>query len=143
MKKVLIFVMASIVAVAFLGCKKSGEYADLKEYLNEVIKINEEYVSSLEKANSAKDVAEALTDMGNKMEKIAKDGEAIKKKYSDMGKIRKDAPAEIKDELERLEQVAQKLLTVSMKTMKYMMDPEVMKASQEMAKKIGGRDIFR
>ena len=50
MKKILIFAMASLVAVAFLGCKKSGEYADLKEYLNEVIKINEEYVSALEKA---------------------------------------------------------------------------------------------
>jgi len=60
-----------------------------------------------------------------------------------MGKIRKDAPAEIKDELERLEQVAQKLLTVSMKTMKYMMDPEVMKASQEMAKKVGQTGVMK
>jgi hypothetical protein len=143
MKKILTLAMASIIAIAFSGCNKGGEYADLKEYLSDVIKINEEYVSSLEKANSAKDVAEALTEMGNKMEKIAKDGEAIKKKYADMSKIRKDPPAQIKDELEKLEQVAQRLLTVSMKTMKYMMDPEVMKASQEMAKKMGGSNIFK
>ncbi len=143
MKKILTVTIASILALALFACKKSGEYADLKEYLGDVIKINEEYVSALEKANSAKDVAEALTEMGNKMEKIGKDGEAVKKKYSDMSTIRKDPPAEIKDELEKLEQVAQRLLTVSMKTMKYMMDPEVMKASQEMAKKMGGSNIFK
>jgi hypothetical protein len=143
MKKVLTIAVVSIVAIAIFGCKKSGEYADLKEYLSEVIKINEEYVSTLEKANSAKDVAEALTEMGNKMEKISKNGEAIKKKYSDMSKIRKDPPAEIKEEFDKFDQVAQRLLTVSMKTMKYMMDPEVMKASQEMAKKMGGPTIFK
>jgi Zn-dependent M32 family carboxypeptidase len=143
MKKILTIALVSVCAITFFGCKKKGEYADLKEYLSDVIKINEEYVTALEKANNAKDVAEALTDMGNKMEKITKNGEEIKKKYSDMSKIRKDPPAEIKEELDKLEQVAQRLLTVSMKTMKYMMDPEVMKASQEMAKKMGGSNVFK
>ena len=141
MKKILTIAMVSVFAIMFFGCKKSGEYADLKEYLNDVIKINEEYVSALEKANSAKDVAEALTDMGNKMEKIAKEGETLKTKYPDMNKVRKD-PA-LKDEFEKLSQVSQRLLTVSMKTMKYMMYPEVMKASQEMARKMGGSNIFK
>jgi hypothetical protein len=141
MKKILTIALVSVCAITFFGCKKKGEYADLKEYLSDVIKINEEYVTALEKANNAKDVAEALTDMGNKMEKIAKEGETLKTKYPDMNKVRKD-PA-LKDDFEKLSQVAQRLLTVSMKTMKYMMDPEVMKASQEMAKKMGGSNVFK
>jgi len=142
-KKILTITLAAAFAVAFFGCKKSGQYADLKEYLNDFINFQEEYVSALEKANSAKDVAEAMTEMGNKMEKIAKKGESLKTRYPDLNKMRKEPPAEIKDELEKLTKVTQRWLTVSMKNMKYMMDPEVLKASQEMARKMGGTNIFK
>ena len=142
-KKILTITLAAVFAVAFFGCKKSGQYADLKEYLNDFINFQEEYVSALEKANSAKDVAEAMKDMGDKMEKIAKKGEALKAKYPDLNKMKKEPPAEIKDEIEKLTQVTQRWLTVSMKNMKYMMDPEVLKASQEMARKMGSTNIVK
>ena len=143
MKKALIITVAALVAAAWCGCTKSGEYADLKAYLNKVITINEEYVSALEKANSAQDVADAMTGLGNKMEGMAKEGAAIRKKYSDMNRLRKDPPPEIKEELHKLEQLARRLLEVSMKTMQYMTDPAVKEASREMTRKMVGANIVK
>lgn len=136
--------IASVFALISLGCKPAGKYGDLKEYMNDVIKANEAYISSLEKSNSAKEVAEAITDLGNKMEKLSKKGEEIEKKYPELKTMdKKNPPKELKEEFEKFEQMAQKLLTVSMKMMKYMMDPEVMKASQEMAKKMGKSNVVK
>jgi Zn-dependent M32 family carboxypeptidase len=120
------------------GCKPSGKYGELKEYMNEIIKANEQYISALEKSNSAADVVEAITEHGDTMEKLAKKGAEIEKKYPDLQSMdKKNRPKELKEEFDKLEQIMQKRLTVSMKMMKYMMDPEVMKASQEAAKKMG------
>jgi ribonucleotide reductase alpha subunit len=144
MKKIIALSVASVFMLISFGCKPSGKYGELKEYMNDVIKANEEYITSLEKAGSAKDVAEAITELGNKMEKLTKKGEEIEKKFPELKSMdKKNPPKELKEEFEKLEQMAQKLLTVSMKMMKYMMDPEVMKASQEMAKKMGKSGVIK
>jgi len=144
MKKVMAISIAFIFAIISVGCKQSGKYGELKEYMNDVIDANEEYISDLDKSNSAKDVAEAITDLGNKMEKLAKRGEEIEKKYPELKTMdKKNPPKELKEEFDKMEQMTQKLLTVSMKMMKYMMDPEVMKASQEMAKKMGKSSVVK
>jgi Tfp pilus assembly protein PilP len=143
-KKIVAITILSIFTVISIGCKQSGKYGDLKEYMNDVIKTNEKYISDLDKANSAKDVAEAITNLGDKMEKLSKRGEEIEKQYPELKTMdKKNPPKELKEEFDKLEQMTQKLLTVSMKMMKYMMDPEVMKASQEMAKKMGKSSVVK
>jgi hypothetical protein len=126
-----------ITALIGLNCKPAGKYADFKEYLDDSIKAEEEYISALERANSAKEVADAITALGNKMEKLAPRADILKKKYPDLRITdKKKLPAELKEEFERIDSMSQRLLTVSMKMMKYMMDSDVMKANQELAKKM-------
>jgi methyltransferase-like protein len=106
--------------------------------MNDVIGANEQYITALEKSNSTKDVMDAMIEHGNKMETLAAKGEKIEKKYPELKLMdKKKLPVELKEESDKLEQTVQKRLTVSMKMMKYMMAPEVMKASQEMTKKMG------
>ena len=144
MKKILALAVVAVFALVSFACKPAGKYGDLKEYLNDVIKANEDYITALEKSSSAKEVAEAITEMGDKLEKLVKRGEEIEKKYPEMKAWdKKNPPAEVKEEFEKMEAMSQKLLTVSMKMMKYMMDPEVMKASQEMAKKVGQTGVMK
>lgn len=143
MKEIMVVTCSVLLALAGFGCKASGKYADYKDYMSDIIAANEDYISALEKSNSPKEVAEAITELGNKMEKITEAGESLQKKHPEMKAIdRKNPPVELKEEFERFDQMTQRLLTVSMKKMKYMMDPEVMKASQEMAKKVGKSGIF-
>jgi hypothetical protein len=125
------------VALVNFSCKPAGKYADLKEYLNDSLKAEEDYIAALERANSAKEVAEAITALGNKMEKLAPRADILKKKYPELKTLdRKNLPVELKEEIEKLENMNQQWLTVSMKMMKYLMDSEVMKANQELAKKV-------
>ncbi|MBN2159244.1 MAG: hypothetical protein JW807_07600 [Spirochaetes bacterium] len=143
MKKMLAMASAVFVALVSFTCRPSGKYADYSEYMSDVIEANEDYISALEKANSPKEVAEAITELGDKMETITKVRENIEKKYPEIKTIdRKNPPSELKKDFDRLDEMTQKLLTVYMKKMKYMMDPEVMKASQEMAKKSGNSGLF-
>lgn len=144
MKKIMTLTIAAVFALAGFGCKPAGKYGDLKEYMNDVINVNEDYIKALEKSSSAKEVAEAITELGDKMESLAKKGREIEKKYPELKTWdKKNPPSELKEEFEKLDQMGQKLLTVSMKMMKYMMDPEVMKASQEMAKKMGKPGVMK
>lgn len=143
LKKILMITVASMVAAGTFGCKPAGKYADLKDYLNESIKANEDYIAALEKANSPKEVAEAITELGNKTEKLGSRTEELSRKYPELKSMGKTPPAELKDEFERLEKMTQRLLNVSMKMMKYMMDPEVMKATQEMARKSSRSSVFK
>jgi hypothetical protein len=135
------------IAVTCFGCKPEGKYADLKEYLNESINAEKEYISDLEKANSAKEVAEAIADWGNKMEKLALRADKLKKKYSELHELknmdRRSLPPELRDEFETIDKLSQNLLTVSMKKMKFMMDAEVMRATQDMMEKSGKANLFK
>jgi arsenate reductase-like glutaredoxin family protein len=136
--------IASVFAIVSTGCKHSGKYGDLKEYMNDVRETYEGYISDLEKSNSAKEVAEAITEFGDNMEKLVKRGEELEKRYPDWKvKYKENPPKELKEEFEKHDQMIQRYLTVSMKMMKYMMDPEVMKASQEMAKKMGRSSLMK
>ncbi len=138
MKHSILAAGAILFAIAAAGCTKAGKYDELKSYMNEVITANEEYVTSLEKARNAKEVAEAITALGNRMGELNERSREIEKKYPELksDEIKKNPPKELREEFARLEKMAQRLLTASMKMMKYMDDPAVMKASREMDMKM-------
>lgn len=129
---------AFLFALAAAGCTKAGKYDELKEYMHEVITVNEEYVTSLEKAQSAREVADAITTLGNRMGALNERSREIEKKYPELksDQMKKNPPKELREEFARLEKMAQRLLTASMKMMKYIDDPAVMKASREMERKM-------
>ncbi len=135
-KKIIAIFVLIFVTVGF-SCRPAGKYADFKEYLNDLIKAQEDYISALERANSAKEVADAITALSDRMDKLAPRFNTLKKKYPDINIADKTKrPAELSEEFERIDGMGQRLLTVTMKMMKYMMDPDVMKANQELSRKL-------
>ncbi|MBN2080075.1 MAG: hypothetical protein JW838_13995 [Spirochaetes bacterium] len=130
--------VAFFFAIAASGCKQAGKYDELKEYMHDVITANEEYVTSLEKAQSAREVADAITALGNRMGALNKRSREIEKKYPELKSdaMKKEPPKELREEFARMEKMAQRLLAASMKMMKYIDDPAVIKASREMESKL-------
>lgn len=136
--------MATIAIIG--GCRGGGggKYGDIKTHLSEVITVNESYVNALEKSNSAKDVALAISDLTGKMEKLTRQQADLEKTYPELKTIdRNNPPVELKEEYERLNALGERKITASIKIMKYMIDPEVMKASQELARKTGESNISK
>jgi hypothetical protein len=132
-----LLIILSISVIFFAGCKSSGsKYSDLKILLQDVIKANEEYVGTLEKATTAKDVAEAINKLGGLVEKYAARADEIEKRHPELKDIdKKNPPSELKDEYDKLNQLEERRVKVSIKMMVYMKDPEVLKAIQDLVKK--------
>jgi len=131
-KKILI--VAVLCLFVTIGCK-SGKYGDIKEFVNETIQVQNQYVESIKNAGSAADVAKAINAYADGLVDISRKGETLQKKYPELEKG--ETPAELKEDFAKLEKSASMMASKTMPVMqKYIMNPAVMKASMEMSKKM-------
>lgn len=132
--------LAIIAAIALLfgaGCK-SGKYSDINDALNDLIKIQDAYVTAIQGAQNAGDVAKAINSYADSFMKIKPRIESFEQKYPEL-KVSKEPPEELKENFERLQKSAEKLATASMSMLKYLEAPEVQKAIERL-KELSKRD---
>ncbi len=108
------------------GCGQH-KYSDAKQANEQYINLAETYVADLDKAGDAKDVARAMNQFANGMEKLLPKMKKIAEKYPEL-KDKNATPPELKDLDSRSQTVATKMGSAMMKIMPYMDDPEVQKA---------------
>ncbi|HPD77430.1 MAG TPA: hypothetical protein PLH88_03305 [Spirochaetota bacterium] len=143
MKKLLV---GSLVGFLFLfGCGGAGKYGDIKAFINDVIKTQEEFLTSIEKANSADEMVVTINTFSEKILKLAQQSNEIKKRYPDFEKWDKEPPAELKADIERLDAQAEKFgqIFLSEKIQKFYGDPKVQKALLDMSKKMEDEKFFK
>lgn len=144
MKKILSIV--SIATLAFLiSCGGGGKYSDIKGFINDVIKTQEEFLGSVEKAGSADDIVSAVNTFGDSIIKLGEQSLELKKKYPDSDKWDKEPPAELKGEFDRLNAQTAKFEKVFLNDniKKFLMDPKVQKAFMDMGKKMENAKFFQ
>ena len=127
-------------AVALLfgaGCK-GGKYSDINDALNDLIKIQDAYVTAIQSAQGAGDVAKAINSYADSFIKIKPRIESFEQKYPEL-KLSKEPPEELKENFDRLQKSAEKLATASMAMLKYLEAPEVQKAIERL-KDLSKRD---
>ena len=114
----------------FNGCG-GKKYADAEEVLEEYTSIMNEFISELDKAGNAKDVAKAINNYADGMERLMPDMKKMEEKYPELSDS--DNPPEELMELQKKTQAsAQKFVGSMMKIAPYMNDPEVQKAQERM-----------
>jgi predicted transcriptional regulator len=86
----------------------------------------------MEKAESAQEVAAALNAYAAEQKELVPAMMELQKKYPEL-MAQKEAPAELKAETEKLQQIGQRIMAASMKAMKYMQDPVVQEAQKKLA----------
>jgi|GEM_PF-517107 len=127
------------------GGSSSGKYGDIKNFLADVVKSQNSYVSAVKNAGSPDDVVKALNAFGEDMVKFATKGQELEKKYPGLKKWGKKPPAELESAFKKLEENS-KTVGAAMsdpKIRKFMMDPKVMKAAMEMGKKLQNSNVFK
>jgi len=129
MKKHLVMFTA-LVLLFGAGCK-SGKYSDINDALNDLIKIQEAYITAIQNAQNAGDVAKAINSYADNFIKIKPRIESFEQKYPEL-KLSKEPPEELKENFERLQKSAEKLATASMSMLKYLEAPEVQKAIERL-----------
>lgn len=137
--------VSALMLVSFISCSKGGKYGDIKTFINDVITTQEDFLGAVEKAGSADDVVNAVNTFGDKIIKLAEQSIELKKKYPDADKWDTEAPAELKEEFDRLNAQSAKFekVFISENIRKYMMDPKVQKAFLDMGKKMENAKFFQ
>jgi len=144
MKKVVGFLTIAALAF-FISCGGAGKYGDVKEFINDVIETQSEFLGSIEKAGSADDIVSAVDTFGDKIIKLADKSIELKKKYPDSEKWDKEPPVELKEDFDKLNAQSEKFQKAFMNAAiaKYMRDPKVQKAFIDMGKKMEKAKFFQ
>jgi len=121
--------MIGFLVVAFVVSGCAGKYADVKKVNGRFVKATEAYVSDLEDAGSAKDVARAMNSYADEMEDIWPQMKKLNEKYPEL-KDQKNPPKELAESQKQAEATGMKMAATFMKIMPYMNDPAVRKAQE-------------
>ena len=133
MKKMTLILFLSLFTMSFLIIGCGGKYSDVNKMNEEYIALMENYIADLDKADNAKDAAKAMNRFADGMENLWPRMQKLSEKYPELKDNKSTPPEELKEAQERAEAVGQKMVGSMMKTMPYVMDPEVQKAQQRIA----------
>ncbi|ABW68668.1 hypothetical protein [Desulfosudis oleivorans] len=126
-------VFLCVLSLVLLTVACGGKYSDIISVNKQFAKVMETYVTALEKAESAKDVAAAINRFADGMESLAPEMKAINKKYPEL-RGDGDLPEELEQSRKETEAVSQRYAESFMKMMPYMADPDVQAAQMRLSK---------
>lgn len=120
-------VALSVFTIFFVAGCGGAKYGDYKDVMNSQIDAMEKFVSSVEKAGSGKEIADALNAYADDMKQIMPRLNDLIRKYPEI--MGGEPPAELKDLLDKSGEASKKFARAMVKvSMKYARDPEVGKA---------------
>lgn len=120
--------------VLVLGACSSDKYNDARELFRDQAQVAEDYVTGLEEADSADDVADVIDKYTDDIVNIAPRIKAFHEKHPDMAGFFSGSavPDELKEESERFKTAMGKVQGAAMNLMKYMNEPQVRAAFERM-----------
>ncbi|MCD4655565.1 hypothetical protein K8T06_16715 [bacterium] len=131
MKKTTQILFLSLLTISFLIIGCGGKYSDAEKIYGEYVVAIEKYVTNLEKADNAKEVAKAVNKFADDMEDLMPRMKKLSEKYPEL-KDTSNPPEELKETQARADEMGMKMAGSMMKMMPYMKDPEVRKAQERL-----------
>jgi hypothetical protein len=131
----IIFILSVITAVS---CSSSKKYGDIREFINEVVTTEDQFLSQVDKSLNAEDVVSAVNTFGDKLIKLSENSRELRKKYPDIDKWVDNPPAELKADLAKLDDTEGKFEKVFLteKTKIILKDKKVQAAFIDLNKKM-------
>ena len=124
--------LSVLLGVALLVACGTPPYADLKAVLDKILTATDTLVTNMDKAGDAKAVGAAITAYTDAVKSEQAGFQAMMKKYPDL-KDAKDPPKELKESVDKLNSMGEKLMTAMTKIQTYAEDPVVKEAVQKMS----------
>jgi uncharacterized protein YjgD (DUF1641 family) len=123
-----------VLCILFLMVGCGGRtYSDYMEANKEFVQLMDEYVASLEKATSGKEITIAMNHFADGMEVLGPKMKAMEKKYAELDDVN-NQPEQVRLSLQKAEEVAKKYPVSFSKIMPYMKEPEVQEAFKRVVK---------
>ncbi|MEJ2037913.1 MAG: hypothetical protein P8X55_03135 [Desulfosarcinaceae bacterium] len=136
--KLLLVALMVVAMLAVAGCS-SDKYADAKSLLKDQANAAESYVTGLEKAGNADEVAKVINKYTDDMKGLIPRIKAFREKYPELtsSATAESVPEDVKVEMQRVKEASGKIQSATMNLMKYMLEPKVQQAFQRMGKELG------
>jgi len=120
-----------------VACGGGGKYASAKAVIGKQITIMNRYADAMEKAGNAQDVAAALNAYAADTKELIPAMKKFQEQFPEM-KDQKEPPAELKPEMDKLQEIMGRIMSASMKAAQYMQDPAVQAAQKNVAEAMSG-----
>ena len=122
--------LKTFLALLVIAC--GGKYDDVESTLSDYADAMEDYVGRMETADSAEAVITAMKEYTQKIKVLTPRLQETYKQFPELASGKK-FPEELEKVSRRMEKMGDRVQAAMMKSMQYMMDPEVQKAMTEQA----------
>lgn len=132
-----------IIFAAAVSCGKN-KYNDIRQFIDEVVVTQNEFLSSMEKASNADDAVSAINIFGDKLVMLSQKSVEIKKRHPEIDAWEGNPPDELKKDLARLDEPEPEFEKVffSKKLRPVFEDEKVKKAFLQLREKTGNMKFF-
>jgi CO dehydrogenase/acetyl-CoA synthase gamma subunit (corrinoid Fe-S protein) len=130
--KTMVLVAVVLMIAGAVACGGGGKYGSAKALMGKQVAAMSHYADAMEKAGNAREVAAALNAYAAEQKALIPAMMDLQKKYPEL-MAQKEAPVELKAEMEKMKEISMRLVTVSMKAAQYMQDPIVQEAQKNLA----------
>lgn len=130
MGKTLWVVIVALLFATMASC--GGKYDEVESTLNDYADAMDAYVVQMEQADNADAVVKAMNSYTEKMKSLAPRLQEMNKKFPELASGNA-APKELEKVSQRMDELGEKVQATMMKSMQFMMDPDVQHALNEQA----------
>lgn len=136
MKKIVLAATVGLFLFSLAACGGGGKYAEAKKLTEKQVSLFEGFISDLDSAGNAGDVATALNNLSDEMQKLIPQMKELQEKYPELKDAKnEEMPEELKPIMEKMEkEIMPKFIGAFAKVGQYASDPAVMEASQKFQK---------
>ncbi len=125
MRKRLCVMISVLLSIALMAC--GSKYDDVESTLNDYADVMETYAARMEKADSSDAVVQAMNEYTQQLQILAPRLQAMHQQFPELASGR-TYPEELEKVSRRMAELGPKVQSAMMKTVSYMMDPQVQQA---------------
>ena len=125
MRKRLCVMISVLLSIALMAC--GSKYDDVESTLNDYADVMETYATRMEKADSSDAVVQAMNEYTQQLQILAPRLKAMHQQFPELASGR-TYPEELEKVSRRMAELGPKVQSAMMKTVSYMMDPQVQQA---------------
>jgi len=132
MRKLLMILVCLGLLISISAC--GGGDADPKAVLNDYFDVMNDFLTGMEKAESADDVVAAINKFSDGMEDLVPRMKSVQENYPELKNMGSQGklPEEFKEFEEKFKELMPKMMGISAKLMKFATDPKVMEAQKKL-----------
>lgn len=133
-----------LIIVSVVACKSGKKYKEIKEFINEVVTTQDQFLSKIDKSIKTEEIVEAVDTFGTELVRLSGKSMELKSRYPEIEKWVGEPPEELKTDFDRLNDTESKFRKVFFgeKIKLLIRDKKIQDAFKELNRKLENVKFF-